>query len=55
MGGWSTLYKRGAYTLFTRGYTHIPGHAVDSGSDTPVESFVVHYLNIGTRRVRLQR
>jgi hypothetical protein len=26
---------------------YIPGHVVDRGCDTPVESFVVHYPNIG--------
>jgi hypothetical protein len=26
---------------------YIPGHVVDRGSDTPVESFVVHSPNIG--------
>jgi hypothetical protein len=26
---------------------YIPGHVVDHGSDTPVESFVVQSLNIG--------
>ena len=26
---------------------YIPGHVVDRGCDTPVESFVVHSLNIG--------
>jgi hypothetical protein len=26
---------------------YIPGHVVDRGCDTPVESFVVHFLNIG--------
>jgi hypothetical protein len=26
---------------------YIPGHVVDRGSDTPVESFVVHFPNIG--------
>jgi hypothetical protein len=26
---------------------YILGHVVDHGSDTPVESFVVHSLNIG--------
>jgi hypothetical protein len=35
---------------------YIPGHVVDRGCDTPVESFVVHSLNIGHRsRARLQR
>ena len=29
------------------------GHVVDHGCDTPVESFVVHFPNIGTSRVRL--
>jgi hypothetical protein len=28
---------------------YIPGHVVDHGCDTPVESFVVHSLNIGHR------
>jgi hypothetical protein len=27
---------------------YIMGHVVDCGCDTPVESFVVHSLNIGT-------
>jgi hypothetical protein len=26
---------------------YIPSHVVDRGSDTPIESFVVHSLNIG--------
>ena len=26
---------------------YIPGHVVDHGYDTPVESFVVHSLNLG--------
>jgi hypothetical protein len=26
---------------------YIPGHVVDRGSDTPIESFVVHSPNIG--------
>ena len=26
---------------------YIPGHVVDRGCDTPIESFVVHSLNIG--------
>ena len=34
---------------------YILGHVVDRGCDTPIESFVVHSPNIGTRRVRLQR
>jgi len=34
---------------------YILGHMVDRGYDTPVESFVVHSLNIGASRVRLQR
>ena len=32
---------------------YIPSHMVDRGCDTPVESFVVHSLNIGASRVRL--
>ena len=32
---------------------YIPGHVVDHGCDTPVESFVVHSPNIGASRVRL--
>jgi hypothetical protein len=32
---------------------YILGHVVDRGCDTPVESFVVHSMNIGPRRVRL--
>jgi hypothetical protein len=28
---------------------YILGHVVDHGCDTPVESFVVHFLNIGHR------
>ena len=32
---------------------YILGHVVDRGCDTPIESFVVHSLNIGARRVRL--
>ena len=34
---------------------YILGHVVDSGWDTPVESFVVQSPNIGARRVRLRR
>ena len=34
---------------------YILGHVVDRGCDTPIESFVVHSPNIGTRRVRLRR
>ena len=34
---------------------YIPGHMVDRGCDTPVESFVVHSMNIGACRVRLRR
>ena len=26
---------------------YIPGHVVDHGCDTPIESFVVHFPNIG--------
>ena len=32
---------------------YIPGHVVDRGRDTPVESFVVHSPNVGARRMRL--
>ena len=32
---------------------YILGHMVDHGCDTPIESFVVHSLNIGTCRVQL--
>ena len=34
---------------------YIPGHVVDHGCDTLVESFVVHSSNIGASRVRLRR
>ena len=34
---------------------YILSHVVDHGCDTPVESFVVHSLNIGARRMRLRR
>jgi hypothetical protein len=35
---------------------YIRGHVVDRGCDTTIESFVVHFLNIGHRsRARLQR
>ena len=34
---------------------YILGYVIDRGCDTPVESFVVHSLNIGARRVRLRR
>ena len=34
---------------------YILGHVVDRGCDTPIESFVVHSPNIGTRTVRLRR
>jgi hypothetical protein len=35
---------------------YIPGHVVDRGCDTPVESFVVHSPSIGRgSRARLQR
>jgi len=32
---------------------YILGHVVDHGCDTPIEPFVVHFPNIGARRVRL--
>jgi hypothetical protein len=32
--------------LFTANAPYIPSHVVHRGSDTPVESFVVHSLNI---------
>ena len=32
---------------------YIPGHVVDHGCDTPVESFVVHSPNIDAHKVRL--
>ena len=35
--------------------SYIPGHVVDHGCDTPIESFVVHSLNLGAHRVRLRR
>ena len=44
MGEWSTLCKRGAYTLWIH---PILGHVVDHGFDTPIESFIVHSANIG--------
>ena len=34
---------------------YIPGHVVERGYDTLIESFVVHSLNIGASRVRLRR
>jgi hypothetical protein len=34
---------------------YIPGYVVDRGCDTPVESFIVHSLNIGLHRIRLRR
>ena len=34
---------------------YISGHVVDHGCDTPVESFVVHSLNVGAHRMRLRR
>ena len=34
---------------------YIPGHVVVHECDTPVESFVVHSLNVGARRMLLQR
>jgi hypothetical protein len=34
---------------------YIPGHVVDRGCDTPIESFGVHSTNIGASRVRLRR
>ena len=34
---------------------YILGHVVDHGCGTPIESFVVHSLNLGARRVRLRR
>jgi len=33
---------------------YIPGHVVDRGCDTPVESFIVHSLNIGACRAQLR-
>jgi hypothetical protein len=50
MGEWSTLCKRGAYTLFTYDAPYILGHVIDRGSNTPIESFVVHSPNIGQVR-----
>ena len=32
---------------------YILGHVVDRGCDTPIESFVVHSPNIGSRRTQL--
>ena len=32
---------------------YILGHVVDGGCDTPVESIVVHSLNVGECRMRL--
>ena len=32
---------------------YITGHVVDRGRDTPIESFVVHSLNVGARRIQL--
>ena len=32
---------------------YILGHVVDRRCDTPIESFVVHFPNIGARMVRL--
>jgi hypothetical protein len=35
---------------------YVSGHVVDCGCDTPVESFVIHSLNIGHRsRAQLRR
>ena len=34
---------------------YILGHVVDRECDTPVESFVVHSLNVGAHRMRLRR
>ena len=34
---------------------YILGHVVDHGCNTLIESFVVHFSNIGARRVRLRR
>ena len=34
---------------------YIMGYVVDRGCDTPIESFVVHSLNIGASRVWLRR
>ena len=34
---------------------YILGHVVDHGCGTPIESFVVHSLNLGAHRVRLRR
>ena len=34
---------------------YILDHVIDRGCDTPIESFVVHSLNIGARKVRLRR
>jgi hypothetical protein len=46
MGEQSTVCKRGTYTLLPANAPYIPGHVVDRGCDTPIESFVVHSLNI---------
>ena len=47
MGEWSTLCKRGTYTLFPVDTPYILGHVVDRKCDTLVESFVVYSPNIG--------
>ena len=47
MGEWSTLCKRVLICCLPTNTPYIPGHVVDRGCDTPIESFVVHSPNIG--------
>jgi hypothetical protein len=55
VGGWHYVGMVLIYCLPTN-TLYILGHVVDRGYDIPVESFVVHSLNIGHRsRVRLRR
>jgi hypothetical protein len=48
VGGWHYLSMVLIYCL-PLNTLYISGHVVDHGRDTPVESFVVHSLNIGHR------
>jgi hypothetical protein len=48
VGGWHYISVVLIYCL-PMNTLYIPCHVVDHGCDTPVEYFVVHFLNIGHR------
>jgi hypothetical protein len=55
VGGWHYVSVVLIYCLLAN-TLYILAHVVDCGCDTPVESFVVHYPNIGhISRFRLRR